>query len=545
MKELSYFEQQYNTAASARDRLVFKTIVAGAMTLVFWVLFFAVSSRLAMGIFQLIFTVLFALLCREELTSGLRSFLKFAPTPDSFYAFAVLAETAHAVRLIISDSADNHVFAGVLYLSVTASLLLKLLFVRQVTLNLDLIRDQKINALQVADLSLSKQYISKVCSVNPVVDFPNVVRASFDNNPAEKRSRRLLLITALSAAAAAILSGIIHRGQFFTALSSLFILCASFTAELSFILPYLILQIKLRSMGSILLGNHSTAQLKDANTMLIRDTDLFPPERNEILYFRIKNQNQKTKAEVYTATLLQLTRSPLEDAFQRFVSGTKTLPPKMLQWRAIRNYGVEATIQQDTVLLGNRHLLLSHGIQPWSTEREAMLTAAGVHLSYLAVNGEVLATMIFRYGENPELKNSVARLSSEFQLLVETRDCCINESMILRHYDLTRTKIAVPDAEELEAVHEMRSEQEEDSRTPAMLSTQNALGILEPICRAKQLERTVEICRQTQQISTLFGLLLTFSALLFFPGSMNAFWLFAFQWLWAIPVAAASLFPRK
>lgn len=545
MKELSYFEEQYNTVVTLRDKLLFQTGLCLLISAVFLGLSLLALPRIALAILQLIACVLIWGICRTEMNDGLRSFLKLRPATDSFHALALLAAAAHAIYMMAANPpADEHFFAWVLYLSVAVSMGLKYVYVIQIIKNLDLVRDKKTYALQVTDLSLSKKYIRRVCSANPVIDFPNVVRTSYENDPTEKKNRKFVPLMVLGVLVASVLISLLHKGMFLTSLSAMLIICASFSAELSFVFPYILMQTRLRKMGSILLGNYSIEHLKETDTLLVKDTDLFPLENNEILHFRIRKKALATEATRYIATLLKLAESPLEEAFLRAIPPLPEKSPAVLQWRIIKNYGIVATINVDNVLLGNRNLLLSHNIQPWKPEKEAMLAAAGVHLMYLAMNGEIAATIICRYGEDAELKKSAELLGGDFNLLVETKDCNINESMIQRRYELSYTKISVPDPDEAESVNETREELEEDQSPPVMLSTQNALGILESIRRAKQLHRSVNLCITIQQLTVFFGVILTGIALLIAPGQMNWIWLFSYNLIWSLPALAIALFRK-
>ncbi len=544
-QEVAFFEEQYNTVVASRDKLLLKTGICLGLTAVFGLLTVLNLPKLALAILELVFSVLIWGACNGEITGGLRAFLKLRPSTDSFNALGLLGLAAHAIYMMAANPpADEHFIGVVLYLSISVSMGMKYLYVLQIIKNLDLIRDKKTYALQVTDLSLSKKYIRQVCSANPVVDFPNVVRTSYDSNPTEKKNRRFIPLVTLGVIVAAILVAILRKGAFLVALPALLCICACFSAEMSFVLPYIMMQIRLRKLGSILMGNYSIEHLKEADTLLVKDTDLFPPENNEVLNLNIRNKALAKEVVLYTAALLKLSESPLEEAFHRALPGIPERNPTVLQWRVIKNYGIVATVNIDNVLLGNRNLLLSHNVQPWSPDKEAMLTAAGVHLMYIAINGQVAATMICRYGEDAELKKSAELLGGDFNLLVETKDCNVNESMIQRKYELSHTKISVPDPDEAESVVETREELEEDQSPPVMLSTQNALGILESIRRAKQLHKTVNLCIAIQQLSVLFGLLLTAAGLLIAPGQMSWIWPFAFNLIWALPVLAVSLFKK-
>lgn len=545
-QEIKFFEEQYNSMISSRDRLLLKVGICLGITAVFGLLTVLNLPTVALAIFELIFTALLWAVCYTEMIGGVRSFLKLRPSNDSFNALALIGSAAHSIYMMAANPpADQHFISTVLYFSVTVSMGMKYLYIMQIVKNLDLIRDKKTYALQVTDLSLSKKYIRQVCSANPLVDFPNVVRTSYDSDPTEKKNRRFVPLVTLGVIVVAAVIGIVRKGSFFVALSALLCICACFSAEMSFVLPYVTMQMRLRKLGSILMGNYSIEHLKETDTLLVKDTDLFPPENNEILNLSVRNPSLAKETVLYTAALLKLSESPLEEAFHRKFPGIPEQMPPVLHWRVIKNYGIVANINIDNVLLGNRNLLLSHNVQPWSAEKEAMLTAAGVHLIYLCINGKIAATIICRYGEDPELKKSAELLGGDFNLLVETKDCNLNETMIQRKYELSHTKISVPDPDEAESVVETREELEEDQSPPVMLSTQNALGILESIRRAKQLHRTVNLSITIQQLSVLFGLILTAVALLFAPGQMSWIWIFTFNLIWALPVLAISLFKKE
>lgn len=544
-KELSYFEKQYNSVVAAKDKLLLKTGICLAIGAVFGLLTVLEIPRIALAILQLVFSVLLWAACNKEMTDGIRSFLKLRPSTDSFHALGLVSLVVHAIYMMAANPPATEAFPGaVLYLSIAFSMGMKFLYVFQVVKNLDLIRDKKTYALQVTDLSLSKKYIRQVCSANPVVDFPNVVRTSYDSDPTAKKNRTFVPLVTLAVIALSVIISLVHKGTFPLALAALFCICACFSAEMSFVLPYVMMQMRLRKLGSILMGNYSIEHLKDTDTLLVKDTDLFPSENNEILNLTVKNPAMAKEAVTYTAALLKISESPLEEAFRRSYPEIPDRLPTVLQWRVIKNYGIVATVNIDNVLFGNRNLLLSHNVQPWSPDKEAMLTAAGVHLLYVVINGRIAATIICRYKEDPELKKSAELLGGEFNLLVETKDCNINESMIQRKYDLSHTKISVPDPDEAESVVETREELEEDPSPPVMLSTQNALGILESIRRAKKLHKTVSLCIMIQQLSVLFGLLLTVAGLFIAPEQLTWVWLLAFNIIWALPVGVVSLFQR-
>ena len=151
---------------------------------------------------------------------------------------------------------------------------------------------------------------------------------------------------------------------------------------------------------------------------------------------------------------------------------------------------------------------------------------------------------MFHYVRDPEIKRSAEHIGGDFNILVDTDDCNINEQMIKKQYDLPNTKIIVPDDEESDALYEMRHRVSEEPETPVMISTQKATGILASVKQAKNLSQTLEYSILTKHISIILGIVLTTAAIFLAPASISALWLFIYNILWMVPVLILSVGKR-
>jgi len=136
-------------------------------------------------------------------------------------------------------------------------------------------------------------------------------------------------------------------------------------------------------------------------------------------------------------------------------------------------------------------------------------------------------------------------VGEDFNIIVETKDCSITETMVQKRYDLQTTKIIVPDADEVKLISDIRESISNGNNLPVMITTKNAIGILSSVKQAKNLMHIIDISILTKQASVGFGMVLTAIALLLTPTYVTGIWLFLFNLIWTIPIVFLALFGNK
>jgi hypothetical protein len=125
---------------------------------------------------------------------------------------------------------------------------------------------------------------------------------------------------------------------------------------------------------------------------------------------------------------------------------------------------------------------------------------------YCAINGEIAAIILAQYVDDPVMKKAAEHVGGDFTIIVETNDCNITENMVQKRYDLSSTKIIVPDNDETLALETMRKKFKADESIPVMISTKNAIGILESVKQAKDLFEVIDVSILTKQSSIILVL---------------------------------------
>lgn len=538
----NYFREQFNVAQASKDAFGVKTLVAGFAAVLTAILAAIGLPPIVNGLAGLVLAITVFVFCLQEMADGFVSIFMLRPSNDSLTAAALVVTAIQSIVLIFTPKdAVVHTFAPAVFVSVAISMAMKYFFICEIINNLNFIKDHKTYVVNTGDIDMYKRAIDKVCIVNPVVKFPNVVDTTYDGDPSEEKIRLFVPIASgailLVSAVIGFISGF---GAFTSAMAAMFAIAASFTAEMAFVLPYITEQRRLRKLGSVLLGYHSIEAMRDVSTLVVCDKDLFPAKRTKMERFRFRNAEKMADAVEFTAAILLQSESPFARTFVAETGCDETRLPAVDDWRYMKNYGIAGHIYGDEVIVGNRNMLLSYEIIPLPQETEAALTSTNKSILYTAINGVLVAYTVFSYASDPEMKRAAETVGEDFSIIATTNDCNITEIAVQKLYGLNSTKIVVPDADEKKLIAAVRENIEETDALPDMITTKNAIGILSSVRKAKKLATVVNMSVLIKIASIIFGLLLTAVAFFIDPTAPSPVWTVIFNSLWTMPILFLS-----
>ena len=536
------YSRQYRLAMESKDFLTVKTAVSFIAAVVAFIVSFLPLPQIAISVISIILIAIVYGVCFHELTDGLVSLFGKMPSNDSLCAVALIFSLARSVWLIFAESEFPGMVVWIVFLAIGVSMLMKLLYILQIVKNIEFIEENNTYSVEAADADLKKRLISKVFMVNPVISFPDVVSCSYEQDPAEKNNRIFVPVFIVCTITVSVIAFILGGADsFFLMLASVGVCGASFTGEAAFILPYIVAQQRLRKLGSVLLGAESIDRLKDIDTLVVEDSDLFTDEYSGIVNIRFFKKSYVSKSLEYAAVLLDEIKSPIAPSVFDILECERESLPHVSFVKNIQNHGVYAKVNGEDVLLGNRNLLLSHNISPLSQEQEAAYMTMNRNLFYLAVRGELAAVLLVQYSANPALKQIAERIGQDFNLIVETRDCNINEYTVQTRYDLKKAHILVPEGEERKLLKKTREDLLRKKSNPVMITTKNAIGILTSVERAKKLSGIIGATVFLKTFSIILGAVLTAVAVFAVSQVVPVMWIFIYALIWLIPVIYLAL----
>jgi len=530
---------QCEVAFETKERITLETLVTAFSAVLMTVLTLISLPVTVLSICSIVLSGIVYFFCRREFNDAIISLFQRQPSNDTFNVAALFINVIHSIALIFVSDVNASLFAPVIFLSVTASMGMKLVFVNEIIKNLELAANNTVYLVEVGKASLVKRYIEQVCTVNPIVRFPDIVGITYSEDPSEDKNRAFVPFILIAALAASFIPMFFNGvNMLFTSLGALFAVTASFTGEMTFVLPYLVVQYKLRRLGSLLFGYHSLTELKNIDTLMVKDTEMFPVEGIWIDKLKFSSLPNAGKAVEYTASILNALDAPESKAFMGFIGFDKKYLPKPDALRTVTGYGTVAEFGEKLVLLGNRSLLLSYNVTPYPQEKEAAMSTGG-SLMYCVIDGELAASYLITYECDPSMKKSAENIAGEFNLIVDTDDCNITETMVRKHYDMQNAAVIVPDGTEVRSIKKMQ-EKMETSDSPCMLSSKRAIGILESVRHAKNLSFIIDYSILTYQIGIILGMVFTLAALILTPALVNPLWVFLYNLLWTLPIVVLS-----
>lgn len=297
----------------------------------------------------------------------------------------------------------------------------------------------------------------------------------------------------------------------------------------------------LRKFGSRVCGYEGALMADDANAMVMEAADLFNKDSCELHGIKTFNGAKVDDVIIQAAAVIIQTKSPLAHVFDDVIIGKQSILPKVDNVVYEDKLGTSAWIYNQKVLVGNRDLLLHHGVDVPMTEFEQRYTVKGRKALYLAVGGTIHAMFVVSYNADLKLKRELKKLEkSGISIILRSCDPYINEDSINEMFSLPQGYIHVMNYSATR-VYEKYSDMTVEKSPAYVLHNGSALGFVSAMRGA---EITVGL-KYVLSFLITFGSALGFMtvALLSILGTytqLSAVNIIAFQIIWTVFVALIS-----
>ncbi len=356
----------------------------------------------------------------------------------------------HTIALLLSDSLwiDN----GVLLASAGSFALLlsqlgKYSMMSSIENNYSFIDNGRDNyTIENITNTVDAQIISRgVIDKEPLIktsvktDIPtNFLEISCKTEPADKITNVLFAVMSVLSAVLFAVIGI--KDNFNSAFNiAMCALCASVPSSALLLSNYVLRDVSraLRKFGARVCGYEGALMADDANAMVMEAGDLFSKDSCELHGIKTFNGAKVDDVIIQTAAVIIQTKSPLAHVFDDVIIGKQSILPKVDNVVYEDKLGTSAWIYNQKVLVGNRDLLLHHGVDVPMTEFEQRYTVKGRKALYLAVGGIIHAMFVVSYNADLKLKRELKKLEkSGISIILRSCDPYINEESIAEMFSL-------------------------------------------------------------------------------------------------------------
>ncbi|MCD8088760.1 MAG: hypothetical protein LUE22_09330, partial [Oscillospiraceae bacterium] len=332
----------------------------------------------------------------------------------------------------------------------------------------------------------------------------------------------------------AVFASLSDGSRFLHNLSAMLSVSASFTAFLSFPLPYSVTAKRLQSSGAAVAGYAGCASIGKNKRLVITDEDLFPAGTVRLNLINIQEGTFVPKVISSTYSLLEASGSGLTGVFQELMQrrGYTSLPIEEFQCH--EGGGLSGLVRGERVLVGSAGFMNLMGIRlPQNmTTKNTICTA---------INQELVAVFTLEYTPTSSVQDAlVTLLQGQTQPVFAIRDFNITPLMIRQLFRMPTDNFNFPSFQDRYRI--AATTEQEDSPIAAIVSRGGMGPMVDAVEAGRRLYNTCRIGVILSLVGSVTGLLILF--LLFRVGSYDTATVgnvLSYMLLWAMPVALLSL----
>ncbi|MBQ3692510.1 MAG: hypothetical protein II931_04220, partial [Clostridia bacterium] len=208
--------------------------------------------------------------------------------------------------------------------------------------------------------------------------------------------------------------------------------------------------------------------------------------------------------------------------------------------------GLIGWVNNERIFIGNRQLLMSHGIEPMSEEYEEEQKSDGDEILYLACAGELVAMFIVGYSANRRVADALRRMEANgMSMLIRTTDVNITAERIAKDFGVSHRSIKILEQKNSNVVRDEMIGKEKSS--PAFVATKGGVTSFgRAVSGCIQTKRNISLSLAVQVFGVLLGLLIvTVIALVSGVHHIGAIQMFFFYLFWVAAIIAAPYIVQK
>ncbi len=195
---------------------------------------------------------------------------------------------------------------------------------------------------------------------------------------------------------------------------------------------------KLGVSGSAIAGLYGAEKIEDANALVVNINDIFPSGTVSMHNMKVLSNNNIDDILLRAASLTSAVGSPLESIFKT-IAGTNTSYsiPNSDTVKYEKNLGISGWVNDELLFIGNRSLMMAHGIEIPSLEVDKKILRKGYFPVYVATENTACALIVIQYNVDETVAKQLHKINNlGITLLVENCDPNVTEEMLCDYFGL-------------------------------------------------------------------------------------------------------------
>ncbi len=517
------------------------------------------DSGIVFPIINLAIVCVAALTCHVAVGGGLLSLLKFRAGNDTFATCSVIGAAALGVSFIVNPSAmsqgGENLFFPIAILGLFFNTIGKILSAARIKNNFEVLTTGKKKSalLPVRNKELARELTGqrdetpRFCTSAKAKFFTRFLELSYRDDATESIARIVapivFLCSILVGVIAFLLTGRVSDAV--TGFAAVLCVATPFSATIAGALPVYRSCAALNEEGSIMAGGYTAETFAETDSVLLDIEQLFPD--GSIILHGIKTfaQGRIDEAILDAASVICSTRSTLGSIFINVVQGDKKLLKPVDTIIYEDGMGLSAWVGGKRVLIGNRELMINHGIDIPSHDYENKYVGSGKDILYLANSGELTAMFVLSYHADKEVYRSLGIMAERgVRLVINCSDPNITVKKLCDIFGYPESQLNLLSSKYQQKCAELTEERE---TAPAAAVYNGSLFALSNLLNCSGIIRQSSFAAALiEMIGIILGFVLV--TIFLFTGNIRSlamYVLLAFQMFWLVAVSVVILLRKK
>lgn len=265
---------------------------------------------------------------------------------------------------------------------------------------------------------------------------------------------------------------------------------------------------RLLKKGVMLSGASALEEFGDSSFLMLDADELFPQNAVVLNVIKTFSQLRVDEAIVDAAALVCAMGGPMADMFNRIIQGRASILPKVDSFAFEEGMGAIGWVSGRRILVGNRELMLRHGIQPPSRDYEQKYTLGGRCTTYLAAGGDLVAMFVMSYSVDQEVGKALSELCRDgVKLLVRSKDVNVTAEMVEEGFGLPEGSVTLL-TDELARTYDEKTEKTIPSADACLGVSGKLCATCRGISTCIRLKNSIALAVLVQLVGVFLGLAL-------------------------------------
>ncbi len=408
---------------------------------------------------SLVIVALAVSICYPTVLNGIASIFRLRANSDTLPSILPIFCALQLVVLMIAtpESMDGvAVFAPLATLALFFNSIGKLMMVSRISSGFSVVSDERVEKFScevIEDSKLTYELTKEldvsaplVCISRPANFLSDFLKNSYSEDVSDSWARMIAPIVAIGSVVVGVVNFIFNRDLFLAVSSSAaaMALATPLTSTICCNLPLMRASKKACKNGGVISGMSALDSVGEANCIYFDCADLFTKKTIFLHHFETFGDFKIDDCIVDAASITKSANIPLSNVFMNIIQDDERLLVGVDSLVYEDEMGLSAWVGSKRVLLGNRELLRTHGIEVPSREFESRYKRDGREIVYLANSGELAAFFVVSYNADPEIAKTLKRLyKSKISILVKNCDCNITTRKLMYVFDISDDYIEI------------------------------------------------------------------------------------------------------